>query len=144
MCILVALIPVAGIISDHVGRKKVLYFGAGGIFLFAVPLFYVLQSGNLTDMIIVITAFALFEAALLGAVATTLVELFPAKIRFTAVSLGYNLAIALFGGSAPFYSELLIDTTGSFLMPALYLILCSALTLFTLRTIPETYRHPLP
>jgi MHS family proline/betaine transporter-like MFS transporter len=58
----------------------------------------------------------------LGAVATTLVELFPAKIRFTAVSLGYNLAIALFGGSAPFYSELLIDTTGSFLMPALYLM----------------------
>lgn len=144
MCILVALIPVAGILSDRLGRKKLLYFGAGGIFLLSVPLFYVLQSGNLTDMIIVITVFALFEAALLGTVATTLVELFPAKIRFTAVSLGYNLAIALFGGSAPFYSELLIDKTGSSLMPALYLILCSALTILTIRTIPETYRNPLP
>lgn len=143
MIILVALIPLAGIVSDKIGRKKVLLFGAGGIFLFSYPLFLLLSSGHLSDMITVITVFAMFEAALLGVVATTLVEIFPARIRFTAVSLGYNMAIALFGGSAPFLSELLIDVTKNQMMPAIYLMFCSGLTFFTILQLPETYKKEL-
>ncbi len=143
MVILVALIPVAGIVSDKIGRKKVMFFGTGGIFLFSIPLFLYLQSGLLTDMITVIIIFAFFEAALLGTVATTLVEIFPARIRFTAVSLGYNLAIALFGGSAPFLSELLMKATGNHLMPAFYLMVCSGLSFLTIFFIPETYKKRL-
>jgi len=143
MIILVALIPAAGILSDRIGRKKVLFLGTGGIFLFSIPLFMHLQSGQLSDMIIVITAFAFFEAALLGTVATTLVEIFPARIRFTAVSLGYNLAIAIFGGSAPFLSELLMKETGNHLMPAFYLMVCSGLSFLTIFFIPETYKKHL-
>ena len=143
MIILVGLIPLAGIISDKIGRKKVLLFGAGGIFLFSYPLFLLLSSGRLSDMVTVITVFAMFEAALLGVVATTLVEIFPARIRFTAVSLGYNMAIAIFGGSAPFLSELLIDVTKNQMMPALYLMFCSGLTFFTILQLPETYKREL-
>lgn len=143
MIILVALIPAAGILSDKIGRKKVLFLGTGGIFLSSIPLFMHLQSGQLSDMIIVITAFAFFEAALLGTVATTLVEIFPARIRFTAVSLGYNLAIAIFGGSAPFLSELLMKETGNHLMPAFYLMVCAGLSFLTIFFIPETYKKRL-
>jgi MHS family alpha-ketoglutarate permease-like MFS transporter len=93
--------PVVGLISDHVGRRKVLMaFGIAGT-LFTFPIMMALARTHS-----VVEAFGLIMAALVivsGYTAVNAVvkaELFPTKIRALGVALPYALANAIFGGTA--------------------------------------------
>jgi MFS transporter, MHS family, proline/betaine transporter len=72
----------------------------------------------------------------LGPFFAVVVDLFPTRHRYTGLSAGYNIAAALFGGTAPLIATLLIQWTGNILSPSLYLAVCgliSLIVLFTLR-----------
>ncbi len=69
-------------------------------------------------------------------------EMFPTKVRYTGLSVSYNIALALFGGTAALIATWLISCTGDVLMPAFYLIF-AAVSLFTLLFIKETANRPL-
>ncbi len=66
--------------------------------------------------------FALWVGSLFGVMPATMQELFPANIRHSAMGLGYNTAFALFCGKAPMVITYLIETTGCFTAPVVYLI----------------------
>ncbi|MBO3682919.1 hypothetical protein [Streptomyces sp. NEAU-YJ-81] len=55
--------------------------------------------------------------------------MFPASLRYTASSIGYNLAYMVFGGTAPYLATLLISQTGSRLAPAYYIVGVAAIAL---------------
>jgi MFS transporter, MHS family, proline/betaine transporter len=57
-----------------------------------------------------------------GTMPATLPALFPTRIRYTGLSIGFNIAVALFGGTTPIIVAALIATTGSLMMPAYYLM----------------------
>jgi MHS family proline/betaine transporter-like MFS transporter len=63
-------------------------------------------------------------------------------VRYTALSIGYNIAVAVFGGFAPFIATWLISVTGSNLAPSYYLIAAAMMFLVVLR-IRETAFEPL-
>ncbi len=95
--------PVAGALSDRVGRKPVMVtFGILGVLL-TVPLFTMLE--NVRDPI---AAFLLVFAALIIVTGYTSInavvkaELFPAHIRALGVALPYALANTMFGGTAEY------------------------------------------
>jgi hypothetical protein len=56
-----------------------------------------------------------------GACPAVYSELLPTRVRYTALSIGYNIAVAVFGGFAPFIATWLIGVTGSNLAPSYYL-----------------------
>lgn len=56
--------------------------------------------------------------SLLGAGAMAVLEMLPADVRFSGMALPYNVAYAVFAGTAPVVSQLLVDGTGSLLSPA--------------------------
>ena len=64
-----------------------------------------------------------------GTLSSYLTETFPTAVRYTGFALSFNLANALFGGSASFISTALIAATGSGLAPAWYMdgVSCVAL-----------------
>jgi MHS family proline/betaine transporter-like MFS transporter len=64
-------------------------------------------------------------------------------VRYSGFALGHNLAVALFGGLAPFVATYLIAATGSSIAPAYYLIGAAFATLLTLATVSETVRTSL-
>ena len=68
-------------------------------------------------------------AAYLGPLPAMLSEMFPTRTRTTGLSLSYSLAVATFGGFAPFINASLIDLTGSKLIPCYYLMFGAAITL---------------
>jgi MFS transporter, MHS family, proline/betaine transporter len=56
------------------------------------------------------------------------------------VAIGFNLSMAIFGGTVPLVATLLIKVTGDTLAPAFYLAGASLLILLVLARLPETYR----
>ena len=63
-------------------------------------------------------------------------ELFPTRVRYASVSIGYNLSVMIFGGTAPFIATFLIDQTGSRLAPSAYLIAAALAALLVLALAP--------
>jgi MFS transporter, MHS family, proline/betaine transporter len=79
---------------------------------------------------------AVLLAMYAGPLCAILAELFPTKVRFTALSIGYGMSVTLFGGFAPFIAEYLIGVTHNPVAPAFFLIfaaIVSALTLFRMK-----------
>jgi MHS family proline/betaine transporter-like MFS transporter len=64
-------------------------------------------------------------------------------VRYTALSVGYNIAVAIFGGFAPFIATFLVHETGSTQAPAFYVIAAAVVTGVILLKVPETAFKPL-
>jgi MHS family proline/betaine transporter-like MFS transporter len=64
-------------------------------------------------------------------------------VRYTALSIGYNIAVALFGGFAPFIATFLVRVTGNNHAPAVYVIAAAIITLVILLRTRETAFAPL-
>jgi MHS family proline/betaine transporter-like MFS transporter len=139
MIVLMVLTPVMGYMSDKVGRRPILIIGCLVLAIFSYPLFVVLTWNNFTYDLLSQFVFALGLAMIFGPFAAMMVELFPARIRMSALSIGYNIGFAIFGGTAPFVATYLIETTGNKLAPSFYLIAASIVSLIVFFIIRETY-----
>jgi len=72
-----------------------------------------------------------------------MVDLFPPRLRYSGMAIGYNLTLAIFGGTAPLVATWLITKTGDLTAPAWYLVAISAATLlFTLSMKPYPESQP--
>lgn len=126
----VAVIPLAGFLSDYVGRKPFLIASATGFLLCSIPLFTMMAEHRSATSVIVATAVAgVFSGLFSGTAPTYLCELLPTRVRYTALSVGYNGAVMLFGGFAPFIATLLVRVTGVTIAPAFYVTAAAALSL---------------
>jgi MHS family proline/betaine transporter-like MFS transporter len=142
--VLTVLTPVTGWLSDKVGRKPVLLVSALGYAALSYPLFqFLVGMPNGTGLMITQSASAVLLALYAGPLCATLAELFPTKVRFTALSIGYSLAVTIFGGFAPFVATFLIRETGSPVSPALFVILAAAISSVTLLLIKDPTNAPL-
>lgn len=139
----IILIPPLGALSDRIGRKPLLYSGAIGFVLFAYPLFLLLNSGSLEAAVTAHAALAALESVFVSASLAAGAELFATRVRSSGYSIGYNMSVAIFGGTAPYVATWLVDRTGNEMAPAYYVIAAAAVTLATLLTMRETARLPL-
>ncbi len=138
MLLVLLLIPLMGAVADRVGRKPLLVGGSLGFALLGYPLFLLLQKGSPGLDMLALIVFATLTAMLQGAFPATLAELFPTRIRMTAVSTAYNLGQAFFGGTAPLVCTYLIKGTGSPMAPAFYLVFISTVGALAFMALPET------
>jgi len=140
MVVLMVLTPLMGLLSDRIGRKPVMITGCLIIAIFAYPLFIVLTKGNLTYDLLSQLVFAVGLSMVFGPFGAMMVELFPTKVRMSAVSIGYNVGFAVFGGTAPFVATYLIEATGSKISPSYYLVAAALVSLFLFIKIRESFR----
>jgi MHS family proline/betaine transporter-like MFS transporter len=126
--IMMILTPIAGAISDRIGRKPVILVGAAGFALFAWPLFKLMSNANVGSIVAGQCFFALFLACY-GASPAFLVEAFPKHVRCSGLSIGYNIAQSVFGGTVPMVAVYLTKITGDPLAPAFYLSLAGIVSL---------------
>ena len=138
------LIPPLGALSDRIGRKPLLITGALGFVLFTYPLFLLLNSGSLGAAIGAHAGLAAIEAVFVSASLAAGAELFATRVRSSGYSVGYNVSVAMFGGTAPYVATWLVARTGNELAPALYVIAAAVVTLATVLTMRETAARPLP
>lgn len=127
------LAPTMGALSDRIGRIRPMAVGVTGLMIVAVPFFWLLTTFPSVPMFLTGQALISILASIyLGPFAAVLPEILPVRFRGTGSSLSYSLAVAVFGGWAPFVMTALpslIHWKGS---PSLYLVGCAVLSGITL------------
>jgi len=143
MACIILVIPFVGLLSDKIGRKPVLMMGAISFILFSYPLFLLLHHGHFTHILLAQICFAILVCFAYAAIPATLVELMETHVRYTAMSLPYNFANAVFGGTAPLVATYLIDVTSNQLAPAFYLMAAAIVMVIFVLILKESYKKLL-
>lgn len=131
--IILVLCPLMGMLSDRVGRKRMLSVVAVAILALAYPLFHWLNVSPTTSTLLQVQiVLGILLAAFTGPAPAVLAEQFPTEVRSTGLSLAYNFAVTIFGGFAPLIVTWLIESTQNKLAPAYYVIAAAAISLVAL------------
>jgi MFS transporter, MHS family, proline/betaine transporter len=129
----VLAVPLVGIWVDKMGQSRIMIAAAALFFLTAYPAFALLVSqGSLSVLIAVVCWMALLKSCYSGALPSFMAKIFPTATRVSGLLLSYNVGVTVFGGFAPFYSQSLVDLTGSNLAPSYYIMATALLSLVSL------------
>jgi MHS family proline/betaine transporter-like MFS transporter len=143
MLVLIAATPCFGALSDRIGRKRVMLAALGSLVLFSWPLFKLLLSPHFLTVLLGQSMFALIVAAWFGTIEAALVEMFRARTRCTALSISYNTAFAVFGGTAPIIAIYLVNQLHADFGPAFFLMAMGAISFAAVLTMPDRTGKPL-
>lgn len=138
------VVPLSAMASDRVGRRPILLAASAIFLVLSIPAFLLMQTGNLALIILASSLLAGSVGLFAGPAPTALAEMFETKVRYSALGIGFNVSVALFGGTAPFVATALIAATGTPLAPSFYLTAGAAVSLVVLlAVVRETGHAPL-
>ena len=113
-------IPLFALLSDRIGRRPVYAFGGLGLAAFIFAFFPMLGSGNNFFVIAAIVIGLVLHSAMYGPQASFITELFPTRIRYSGVSIAYQLTSIVAGSLAPIIALALYQETKSAVPVAIY------------------------
>jgi metabolite-proton symporter len=136
-------IPVWGALSDRLGRKPVYLFGAVGTGLWAFAFVYLVDTESFAMTVLAVAVGLVLHAAMYGPQAAFLSELFGTNVRYSGVSIGYQLASIVAGGLAPLIAVALYTGYGTGYSVALYVAISAVITIVAVATYQETGKRNL-
>jgi MHS family proline/betaine transporter-like MFS transporter len=137
------LTPIVGHYSDRVGRKPMLFSCSLLAVIMAYPLFLFLANHPTFWGLLLVQAVAQAVLTLYtGVISTILSEMFPTNVRYTALSVSYGFAVAIFGGFAPYISTFLVRITGDVLAPSYYVMAAGIISGIAVLFVRERHRAP--
>ena len=122
---------VFGRLSDKIGRKKIMLVGNLLAILTYLPIYHGLEAYKSNPVILTALVWiqVLYVTMVYGPIAAFLVEMFPAKIRYTSLSLPYHIGNGVFGGLVPLIATAMVARTGNHFAGLYYPMAVAALTL---------------
>lgn len=136
-------LPIMGLLSDQIGRKPIFKAGLWGFILFSLPIFWLLSQSSFVYALAGDLLYAVILAPVAALIPTLLAELFPTHVRNSGTTLGYNISLAIFGGTAPLVSLWLVQVSGSHFAPGIYLIICAIFSAIALSFMEESHEKVL-
>jgi metabolite-proton symporter len=113
-------IPFFAFLSDRIGRRPVYAFGGLGLAAWCFLLFPLLGSGDNAQIVLALVVGLVLHGAMYGPQAAFITELFPTRIRYSGVSLAYQLTSIVAGSLAPIIALALYQAYGSATPVAIY------------------------
>ncbi|WP_171998326.1 MFS transporter [Cronobacter sp. JZ38] len=140
------LIPLMGLLSDKIGRKRMYAVSVMLLGAFIVPWFMLLDTGTTWGiMLATVIAFGVLWAPITAVLGTLCSEIFHARVRYTGITLGYQLGAALAGGTAPLIATgLLAHSGGDWTPVAWYLAVTVAISLLAILCASRLHRRETP
>ncbi|HTO34577.1 MAG TPA: MFS transporter [Pararhizobium sp.] len=132
--IAVPMMLLFGSISDRIGRKAMFMLGTVAMMIYILPYFWLLNQGSwVLATLAVIVGFSVIWSAYGAMIGTLFAESFPADVRYTGVSLGYQVGAAIVGGPLPLIATaLLAHYNGSYVPVGVFIIACGVVSLVAL------------
>ncbi len=132
LVVMLFVFPIMGKLSDQLNRTRLIGCSAVAIVIGLYPFFSVLGSGTYQELLIIQSIIAIPAATYYATVPVFLTELFPIRLRCTALSIIYSIAASISGGLIPLTSVYLIRYTQMTTSPILIMVCITSITLVLL------------
>lgn len=133
--VLIASLPLWGMLSDKIGRKPVMLISAVGVLVLYYPL-HLWQRNDFVVLVLIISIMSALLAGSLSIMPALFSELFPPEVRTSGIGFPYAFAVAAFGGTAPYIQTWAATTSFNFF--PIYVIVLLVITTLAIFTVPET------
>ncbi len=143
MLVMMPLNIVGGLFSDRLGRRPMIIGACIALLVLAVPCLLLIGSGNDWLIFLGLMLLGLALVCFTSSMPSTLPALFYTPVRYSALSIAFNVSVSLFGGTTPLVTAWLVERTGDPLVPAYYLMGAAVIGLVTMLFVKETAGLPL-
>src|SRR6201997_33798 len=130
-------LPLAGHLSDRIGRKRLYLIGAVLTGLFGFAYFALLNTTAPALIFIAIVLSFVPHALTYGPQAALIAECFTPRLRYSGCSIGYQLSSVISGGPAPLIATALLAPTGAGYTIAFYILFCAIVTIAATAMLPD-------
>ncbi|MFI1676579.1 MULTISPECIES: glycine betaine/L-proline transporter ProP [unclassified Streptomyces] len=144
MAVMMCAQPFMGALTDRVGRRPVIAAGCVGFFLLSIPALILIRDGSLWAIALGLGALGMLLVCFTASMPSALPALFPTKVRYGSLSIGFNISVSVFGGTTPLIVTALIGATGDKMMPAYYMMAAAVIGGIAVWYMTESARKPLP
>jgi len=122
--------PFFGALSDKVGRKQVVVFGALVAVIAPFPFFQLVGTGNPTLIVLAeVLVLSIAHAAVFSPLAAWFAEMFSPDVRYSGVTIGFQLGALVAGAPTPLIATALLAKYGDYIAVAIFAMLAAAVTL---------------
>jgi MFS family permease len=136
-CVEFVTIPLAGHISDRIGRRKMFLIGAAVTGLFGFLYFGMLDTAIPSAVFIAIVLSLIPHGMQYGPEAALIAESFTPRLRYSGSSLGYQLASIIAGGPSPLIATALFAAYHSGYAIAIFIAACAVISLVSAAFMPD-------
>ncbi|HVH80095.1 MAG TPA: MFS transporter [Stellaceae bacterium] len=130
-------IPLAGHISDRIGRKRMYMIGAVTMGVFGFVYFAMLNTLMPGWIFLAIVLSFIPHDMMYGPQAALNAECFGPRLRYSGSSLGYHLSSVIAGGPAPLIATALLASTGTGYSVAIYVLMCAIVSVSATALLPD-------
>jgi metabolite-proton symporter len=138
-----ASILTCGIYSDRIGRRRIMRWGCGGLVLWSVVFFPLIDTGSIPLIVLALFVMMALQGTYIGPQPAVFSELFPTGVRFSGASMSLQLGTIVGGAPAPFIATALFGVTGTSSLVTVYAVVVALITWICVMGMGETYQREL-
>ncbi|MCT1550144.1 MFS transporter [Brevibacterium casei] len=135
----IAVIPLYGALSDRIGRPKTFLLGGALIILLTIPIFLFVQTGTIWGVVVGVSLFlGLGHGMVYAPMPALYCELFPTAVRYSGISVGYQMASILLASFTPALAAAMVLWSGGSLWPVMaFVIVCTIIAMIAIHFAPD-------
>jgi MFS family permease len=129
--------PIAGALSDRIGRRQMYIIGCIFVTIFTFIYFGMLDTKIGWVMFLAVALSFIPVMTMYGPEAALIAEAFTPRLRYSGASLGYHLSSVIAGGPAPIIATFLLASTGSGYSVAVYVMITAIVSVIATSLLPD-------